>query len=65
MEFTVSKGNSAPQKPVTENLAPTISMRFPYADNTYTNTSPFGITLIANADDPTALSPKLDSTAAS
>ena len=41
-----------PQKPVTENLAPTVSMRVPYADNIYTNTSPFGITLIANADDP-------------
>ena len=42
----------SPQKPVTENLAPTVSLRFPYADNTYTNTSPFGTTLIANADDP-------------
>jgi hypothetical protein len=37
---------------MTENLAPAISMKFPYADNTYTNTAPFGITLIANADDP-------------
>lgn len=41
-----------PQKPGTENLAPTVSMKFPYTDNTYTNTAPFGITLIANAEDP-------------
>jgi Big-like domain-containing protein len=41
-----------PPKPVTENLAPTVSMRFPYADNTSASTAPFGFTLIANADDP-------------
>jgi len=40
-----------PTKPGTENLAPTISMKFPYADDTYTDVSPAGITLIANADD--------------
>ena len=41
-----------PQKPVTDNLPPTVSFRFPYADNTTSSTSPFGIRLIANADDP-------------
>ena len=41
-----------PEKPGTENIAPTISMKFPYADNTYTNVSPASITLVANADDP-------------
>ena len=40
-----------PAKPGTANLKPTISMTFPYADNTYGNASPANITLEANADD--------------
>lgn len=40
-----------PAKPGTTNLKPTISMTFPYADNTYRNVSPASVTLIANADD--------------
>jgi hypothetical protein len=42
---------SPPAKPGTENLAPTISMKSPYADNTYRDVSPAAITLVANADD--------------
>ena len=41
-----------PPKPVTDNIAPTVSMRSPYADNTYVRASPASITLEANADDP-------------
>jgi hypothetical protein len=41
-----------PPKPGSENLAPRISMTSPYADNTYTSTSPASVTLVANADDP-------------
>ena len=41
----------APAKPGDENLAPTVSMTFPYADNTYSNGAPASITLVANADD--------------
>jgi Bacterial Ig domain len=41
-----------PEKPGTENIAPTISMKFPHADNTYTDVSPASVTLVANADDP-------------
>ena len=40
-----------PEKPGSANLKPTISMRFPYADNTYESTSPATVTLEANADD--------------
>ena len=40
-----------PAKPGTANLKPTISMTFPYADNTYGNTFPATVTLVANADD--------------
>ena len=40
-----------PPKPGSENIAPTVSMRFPYADNVYTDVSPAAITLEANADD--------------
>ena len=40
-----------PAKPGTENLAPTISMTFPHADNTFTSLSPANVTLVANADD--------------
>lgn len=41
-----------PSKPVNENLAPTVSMTYPHADNTYSSVSPASITLIANAADP-------------
>ena len=40
-----------PAKPGNENLAPTISMTFPHADNTFTSLSPASVTLVANADD--------------
>ena len=40
-----------PEKPGTENLKPTVSMTFPYADNTYANVSLATVTLEANADD--------------
>jgi len=40
-----------PAKPGTENLAPTISMTFPHADNILTDLSPASVTLVANADD--------------
>lgn len=41
----------APAKPGTENLAPTISMTSPYADNTSTTSSPGSVRLVASADD--------------
>ena len=41
-----------PPKPGNENIAPTISMRWPYADNTFTDVAPGTIMLEANADDP-------------
>ena len=41
-----------PEKPGPANLKPTISMRFPYADNTYGDLSPATVPLEANADDP-------------
>lgn len=40
-----------PAKPGTANLKPTISMTFPYADNTYGSVSPASVKLVANADD--------------
>lgn len=40
-----------PEKQGTENLRPVISMTFPHADNTYINTAPATVTLVANADD--------------
>ena len=42
----------APTKPGDENLAPNVSMTFPYADDTFGSVSPVGVTLVANADDP-------------
>ena len=41
-----------PAKPGTENLKPTISMTFPWADGTYESLPPASLTLAANADDP-------------
>lgn len=40
-----------PEKPGPANLKPTISMTFPYADNTYGSISPAAVTLVASADD--------------
>lgn len=40
-----------PEKPGTANLKPTISMTFPYADNTLGDVAPTTVTLVANADD--------------
>src|SRR5215208_8330563 len=40
-----------PAKPGAGNLSPNISMKVPYADNTYTNVSLATITLVANAAD--------------
>lgn len=40
-----------PEKPGPANLKPTISMTFPYADNTWGSVSPATVTLVANADD--------------
>ena len=40
-----------PEKPGPANIKPTISMTYPYADNTYTDVSPATVTLKANADD--------------
>lgn len=40
-----------PEKPGPANLKPTISMTYPFADNTLGNVSPAAITLRANADD--------------
>jgi len=40
-----------PEKPGPANLKPTVSMTFPYADNTLGSISPAALTLVANADD--------------
>jgi hypothetical protein len=43
---------SAPPVPGPGNLAPTVSMTFPYANDTYSAAAPASVSLRANADDP-------------
>lgn len=49
-----------PPKPGSENLKPAISMTFPHTDNSYGNTSPANVSLVANAEDPDGAITKIE-----